>query len=53
MGAHDYTKKFSKRHYIKIAKDLRYSDKVIKRLEMAEDNEACERIMHDARKGVI
>jgi hypothetical protein len=48
-----YRLKFDKRQYIQIAKDLRYSEKVLKRLESADDEDSCERIMHDARKGVI
>jgi hypothetical protein len=44
-----YKHKFDKKQYIRIAKDLRYSDNVLKRLELADCEEACERIMHDAR----
>ena len=46
------TKK-EKKNFIKIAKDLCYSDDVLKRLEAAKTEEECLRILHDARNGLI
>lgn len=48
-----YYTKFDRREYIQIAKELCYSKEVIKKLEQAEDDNTCSRIMQDARKGVI
>ena len=41
--------KSDKKKYIKIAKDLLYSDEVIRRLQLAETENECIRILHDAR----
>ena len=43
--------KSDKKKYIKIAKDLLYSDEIIHRLQLAETENECIRILHDARKG--
>ena len=42
--------KSDKKKYIKIAKDLLYSDEIIHRLQLAETENECIRILHDARK---
>jgi hypothetical protein len=51
--AKKYKNKFNPQYYVRIAKDLHYSDKAIEHLEKAENEEACDRILRDARKGVI
>jgi hypothetical protein len=45
----NYKHKFDPQFYIKAAKELRYSEDIIKRLENAPNDEACSRIMHTAR----
>ena len=41
--------KSDKKKYIRIAKDLQYSDEIIYRLQTAETENECIRILHDAR----
>jgi hypothetical protein len=52
-GKSGQERKFDRNIYLKAAEELRYSDETIQRLHTAKDDEACSRIMHDARKGLI
>lgn len=39
--------------YVRIARELLYSQHVINKLKEAETEHECEKILHDARKGVL
>lgn len=48
-----HRQKFDKKDHIKIARQLCYGEKVIQMIEEAETVEEIEKILHDARLGLL